>query len=161
MRFSLFNRRPKLTFGLAQSQLYNQDDFYPAFEKSLLCAQKEVIIESPFITMRRLNTLLPVFRKLSRKGVKIIINTKPPVELDDFLRAQTLEAVPILQNLGVDVFFTGGHHRKLAIIDQQILWEGSLNILSQGDSCEIMRRIESMDISIEAVKLISLATCRP
>jgi phosphatidylserine/phosphatidylglycerophosphate/cardiolipin synthase-like enzyme len=155
MKFNFFKNRTH-TFSIAQSRLYDQNSFYSAFERSLLCAQSEVIIESPFITMRRLNALLPIFRKLRRKGVKIVINTKPPEEQDDFLRSQTLEAVPILQNLGANVYYTGGHHRKLAIIDRQILWEGSLNILSQGDSCEIMRKIESSDAVIEAMQLINM-----
>jgi hypothetical protein len=84
---------------------------------------------------------LPVLRRLSREGVRIVVNTKPPEEQGDLLRAQTLKTMPMLQELGVEIYFTGGHHRKLAIINQQILWEGSLNILSPGDSCEIMRKI--------------------
>lgn len=48
-----------------------------------------------------------------------------------------------MQNVGIEVLITVGHHRRLAIIDKGILWEGSLNILSQNDSCELMRRINS------------------
>ena len=41
------------------------------------------------------------------------------------------------------VFITkNNHHCKLAFIDRNVLWEGSLNILSQTNSREIMRRIE-------------------
>ena len=57
-------------------------------------------------------------------------------------------AVGIMQDLGIEVLMTGGHHRKLAIIDDAILWEGSLNILSQNDSCELMRRIKS-DVAVK------------
>lgn len=35
----------------------------------------------------------------------------------------------ILQQLGIEVLITGGHHRKLAIIDRQILYKGSLNMI--------------------------------
>ncbi len=45
--------------------------------------------------------------------------------------------------MGVRVLFTVKHHRKLAIIDRETFWEGSLNILSYYDSCEIMRRTVS------------------
>jgi hypothetical protein len=43
----------------------------------------------------------------------------------------------------------GNHHRKLAILDKKILWEGSLNILSQIYSREIMRRIDNQDLTLE------------
>ena len=59
------------------------------------------------------------------------------------------------------VLYTVKHHRKLAIIDEEILWEGSLNILSQGDSCEIMRRTFSDSLALQMLhftKLDKLAT---
>ncbi len=62
----------------------------------------------------------------------------------------------MLQELGVEVLITGGHHRKLAIIDQQILYEGSLNILSQNDSCEVMRRIYSEQLADQMLVFVGL-----
>jgi hypothetical protein len=51
--------------------------------------------------------------------------------------------------MGILVLFTERHHRKLAIIDRELLYEGSLNILSHGASCEVMRRIESEQLANE------------
>jgi hypothetical protein len=62
----------------------------------------------------------------------------------------------MLQSIGVEVLYTGGHHRKLAIIDRQILWEGSLNILSQNESCEVMRRIESDELAMQMLQFTKL-----
>lgn len=64
---------------------------------------------------------------------------------------QALNAVAAMQDIGITILYTVGHHRKLAIVDAQISWEGSLNILSYNDSCEIMRRIDS---KTEAEQLI-------
>lgn len=61
-----------------------------------------------------------------------------------------------MHKLGVTVLFTGKLHRKIAITDNEILWEGSLNILSQSDSCEIMRRIVSCELSEQTVQFIGL-----
>jgi len=54
-----------------------------------------------------------------------------------------LNAIGDMQKLGVIVLYTVGHHRKLAVLDRKIVYEGSLNILSFNDSCEIMRKITS------------------
>jgi hypothetical protein len=62
----------------------------------------------------------------------------------------------LLQKLGAIVLFTGDHHRKLAIVDQRILYEGSLNILSQNDSCEVMRRIHSEQLAIQMIEFIGI-----
>lgn len=132
--------------SLIISKLYDQDSFYEAFERDLKRASQRVIIESPFLTMRRVNTLLPQLRKLIARDIRVIVNTKPLDEHDTILREQAEEVIAILQDIGVRVLMTTGHHRKVAILDD-ILWEGSLNILSQNDSCELMRRIQSPELS--------------
>lgn len=91
--------------------------------------------------------MLPVLRKLTKRGVKVVVNTRHPAEHDTPYDVYAEDAIVRLQDIGVEVLFTGGHHRKLAIIDRQVLWEGSLNILSQNDSCEIMRRIVSSEMA--------------
>ena len=50
----------------------------------------------------------------------------------------------------------GNHHRKLAVIDRKILWEGSLNILSHVRSREIMRRIVGARSVKEMTDFLSL-----
>lgn len=130
------------SMNIIGSKLYNQQSFYDAFERDLRYARSLVVIESPFITTKRLNALLPAIRRLRARGVRVIVNTKPLEEHDQVLYWQAVEAVAVLQEIDVTVLMTVGHHRKVAIIDD-VLWEGSLNILSQNDSCEFMRRIKS------------------
>jgi hypothetical protein len=61
-----------------------------------------------------------------------------------------------LQHMGVQVLYTGYHHRKLAILDRAILYEGSLNILSQNKSSEVMRRIESVSLAWQMVRFTGI-----
>jgi phosphatidylserine/phosphatidylglycerophosphate/cardiolipin synthase-like enzyme len=63
---------------------------------------------------------------------------------NEFMRDQSTNEILQCKELGINIsLLKGHHHRKLAIIDSNILWEGSLNILSFSNSREIMRRIES------------------
>lgn len=154
--FSTFFRREVQT-DFAGSLLYNQDGFYTAFLKDLNKCQHEAIIESPFITRRRLQTLLPTIQKLKNRRVRVVINIRNPLEEEkDHMRDGGMRAIAELQHLGIQVLFTGGHHRKLAILDRQILWEGSLNILSQSDSCEVMRRIPSVQLAWQMTRFIGI-----
>lgn len=109
------------SLDLLTSRLYDQDSFYQVFNKDLYRCQNELLIESPFLTIRRINTLRPILQHLRRRNITITINTKPIDEHDPYFAFQALESIGLLQELGITVLFTGGHHRKLAIIDQQIL----------------------------------------
>lgn len=141
---------------LVSSRLYDQNGFYPAFIKDLGKAKRQVIIESPFITTKRIEQLMPLLQKLRKNKVQVVVNTRPPEEHEGIYQYQVEQAIGKLQRLGVLVLFTGGHHRKLAVIDEQIIWEGSLNILSQNDSCEIMRRVYSAQLANQMLGFLRL-----
>lgn len=138
------------------SKLYDNNTFYRALEKDILSCRHEAIIESPFITMRRFKLLKPVIQSARLRGVNVVINTKSPKEYEGFLRDEAGRAIDELLEMDVKVLFTGGHHRKLAIFDRRILWEGSLNILSQNDSCEIMRRTDSSLLAEQMIRFLGL-----
>jgi len=138
------------------SKLFDQNNFYTNFINDLKEAKKQVLIESPFMTTRRINRLLPVLHRLTKHGVRVIVNTKPLNEHEGVYKGQARTCVGALQEIDVIVLMTVGHHRKLSIIDEEITWEGSLNILSQNDSCEIMRRITSNQVAKDLIKFVHL-----
>jgi phosphatidylserine/phosphatidylglycerophosphate/cardiolipin synthase-like enzyme len=137
-----------------KSSLFDQDTFYNDFLKDVSKAKSLVLIESPFITEKRLALFINVFRKLIKHGVRVVVNTKPIEEHNPLLQDQVLKSIGLMQSVGVDVYMTVGHHRKLAVIDKSILWEGSLNIFSQHDSCEVMRRIASDELAVDMLGYI-------
>ncbi len=139
-----------------KSQLFNENTFYEAFAKDLKRAKRRVIIESPFITTKRFSVIYPLLQKAAKHKVKVIVNTRNPIEHEFFMKNQALECVSLLQDIGADVFYTSSLHRKLAIIDDSA-WEGSLNILSQSNSCEIMRRTESLEYANRLIKFVKMS----
>ena len=144
--------------ALASSGLFDESSFYKRFIKDLSECQKEVIIESPFVTTARMKVLRPIFEKLVAKGVKVYIFTRDPREHSDGYEIQSEDEIRYFEALGVQVLLcVGNHHRKLAILDRKVLWEGSLNILSQTHSREIMRRIDNQELTIEMFNFLKLA----
>ena len=135
-------------YSLIDSELHDESTFYTKFTQDLLHAEREVVVESPFITRDRMRVLFPIFETLINRRVKIYIFTRDPREHTKTLEVQSEVVIQRLEALGVQVFLClGNHHRKLAIVDREILWEGSLNILSQAKSREIMRRIDSKELA--------------
>jgi superfamily I DNA and/or RNA helicase len=119
----------------------NQTSFDQQFIEDLSYAKEEVIIFSPFITANRLSKLLPYLHKLSKK-ISIKLFTKPPREQ----KTQEDELKTIhkqLKNIGWDIYEYFGLHEKVAVIDNRILYWGSLNILSWNSTKEAMTRIEN------------------
>ncbi len=127
-----------------ESNLYDEKKFYETFVDDLKQASKSIVIESPFICYRRAAYLLPDIVRALDRGVSIQIITRNPNEHDQFMRTQAKSIVDTFRNMSVDVHYVRKTHRKIAMIDEQVLWEGSLNILSQSNSRELMRRTLSL-----------------
>ncbi len=151
---NIFRRKVNVPSG--QIQMYDQDSFYKTFENDLYFTKDQAVIESPFITTKRIYALLPILSDLRSRGVSVVINTRNPNEHDTEHEVQAAHAVATLQSIGVDVLYTAKHHRKLAVIDKTIVWNGSLNILSQNDSCEIMWRTSSQELAYQLLGFINL-----
>ena len=142
---------------LLSSRLFDDTTFYDPFIQDLKKCKKEVIIESPFITSKRTNILTPILRRLVDKGVKVYVLTRDPNFHEIGMRIQAELAIRNFEIIGVQVLLlTGNPHRKVAILDREILWEGSLNILSQCHSGEIMRRIKSVVLTREMFDFLRL-----
>lgn len=152
----LFRRIKTSSSDLLTSQLYSGHTFYRAFIHDLANCQSEAVIESPFITSNRVASLLPIFKKMRSRNVRIIVNMRHPAEHQAPYDLQAWRAIHAMQSMGIQVLFTGGHHRKLAILDRRVLWEGSLNVLSQNASCEVMRRIDSELLAQKMIESIQL-----
>lgn len=134
------NLKPNLC---CSSALYDENSFFSAFINDICRCEKELIIESPYITTERMKMFRKPFWRLLNKGIKIFVVTRDPREHSEFMIDQSEQEIEWFEEQGIHTLLcTGNHHRKLAIIDRQVLWEGSLNILSHTRSREIMRRLE-------------------
>jgi len=154
--FSFFYSKMRKNQDILSSELFNETDFYKSFTKDLKRARKSVVIESPFLTETRSYLLAKTFCKLKKRGVKVIVYTRSPKHQPYTLREQAIESIYVLRDSGATVFECYDYrHRKIAVIDKKILWEGSLNILSQSKSREIMRRIVSPPLAKQMLQIIS------
>lgn len=140
-----------------RSHLYNEKNFYKAFVGDLLSAKREIVIYSPFITKFRANYYKRIFESIRRRNVEVFIFTRPIDTYDSMIQPHVEHILKWLDELGVCVFFPGKYiHEKIAIIDREILWEGSLNILSHKAGNEIMRRTKSERSALEILNHLNL-----
>lgn len=126
--------------GRTKPAMYSELYFYEQFRRDLARAAESVLIVSPYITSTRTTQFEEVFRELLGRNVKLSVVTKPIREQRGALEAISEEMTRELATLGIQVVFKPGAHEKLAIIDNRIIWHGSLNILSHRNTSEIMSR---------------------
>jgi len=146
----------KFTLSPVQTELFDEHSFFKAFSRDMKQARRSVIIESPYITVRRARDFAKLVRRCNKK-LKITVITRNPHHHDGNLVTQSIIGLAILKDSGINVIVCDDfRHRKLAIVDDQLLWEGSLNMLSHSNSKEIMRRTQSEELCRQMMKFTSL-----
>lgn len=140
-----------------EKNLYNESTFYPAFTKDMLAAKREIVIYSPFVSKYRSDTFNRILYKFKDTNVAIFIFTRSLDEYDLTQRKQAEAVLRYYEEMGAYVYYLNGSiHEKVAIVDREILWEGSLNILSQRTSREMMRRITDQSSAMQVMSYLSL-----
>lgn len=142
---------------LLNSAIFDEHSFYRTFSTDLKRAVRTVLIESPYVTTRRATEIAPLINQARRRGVEISIFTRNSLHHDGILISEATRGIAILRKAGAKVIACDDmRHRKLAMIDGFILWEGSLNMLSQNGSKEIMRRITSRELCDQMIRFIGI-----
>ena len=103
------------------------------------------------MTKRR---VLSALNYLTAANAKVTVVTKPPGNYVEKDRAKIAECIELLTQHGITVRTKDRIHQKFAIMDQRVVWYGSINFLSYGTSEESIMRIENMDIAGELMSSI-------
>lgn len=133
-----------------------QKQFYRYLCYDLNHANFRVVIYSPFITQNRITQLEPHIRAATERGIRLYIITKAHSDRSKKELQQYRRLENTLTEWGVVMVHKQRMHEKLVFIDDNIIWEGSLNPLSFKDTQEHMERRESKAVFSEYAKTLHL-----
>ncbi len=123
-------------------RLVSDQDFYPQFIGDINQAQKEIAIVSPFLKLDRCQSMIDHLRPALARGVVVFIITRRPPYGGFKTNTEHQQSMEALEKAGLGVLpIKENMHEKLALIDRDILWSGSLNIMSHKNSTDLMWRM--------------------
>jgi len=134
--------------------IFDKNSFMQVYGHDIVSATTEVVIVSPFVAKRRVVQMLQYLESVVSKHVKVTIVTRPATDFKE-KDAMALQATfDILKKAGIDIFFKSNIHQKFTVIDQRLVWYGSINFLSYGSAEESVMRLENSNIANELLKII-------
>jgi superfamily II DNA or RNA helicase len=137
--------------------IYDKNSFYPVYTNDFMSAQSEIIITSPYVSKLRITRLLPQIQAVINQKVSVIVITRPVDDFKDADKQKVADIHQLLINAGVKLVLHSNIHQKFAIIDQKIVWYGSINLLSFGSAEESIMRLNSGMIAGELLKRFPLS----
>ena len=142
------------TIAETTSLIYDGKSFYPVYCGDIETAEKEIMIVSPFMRKSRLAQITRLLAKALINGISISVVTRPPEDFKEKDREVVINNTVSLGSYGIKVIYKSNFHQKFTVIDQKIVWYGSVNFLNFGTTEESIMRFESYDIAGELMDTV-------
>ena len=139
----------------AERMVMTQEAFFGKLIQDLAAAEDRVVIYSPFMTQNRVGQMAPHLKAAIERGIRVYVITKTATEEERTRQVETYREIEAaLADWGVVVAHKRNMHEKVVLIDDEIVWTGSLNALSFSDTQEVMERRKSAKIAVDYIKTL-------
>ena len=133
--------------------IYDIDTYAETYWRDLEEAKSGVIVSSPRLNNQKVNRMIDVLRSRQELGVKVTVVTWHPDAYKygrDDVRMELLER---LRKAGFEIRLVEDSCEHYAVIDHEIVWYGSVNLLSKEDADDNLMRVCSKEIAAELLEM--------
>lgn len=138
----------------AVSTIYDGYASVSAFEQELSNARRSIVIVSPYVQKGRISKLLPVLQEIMSSGVEVAIHTKKANCFELKQQENAREAIALLERSGITVTKYEEIQQRYAIIDESIVWYGSVDFLAFGRKDSDVLRFKNTDVAGELLEVL-------
>lgn len=133
--------------------IFDGENYYEVYRKDLLEANRNIVISSPAISGPKVYELINLLRDKQIAGVEITIVTWEPDSYGFGDAAFWMQLHEEMRQAGFYVKTAEESCEHFAIIDQEIVWYGSMNLLFKSNADDSMMRVQSKKIAMELMSL--------
>lgn len=134
--------------------IFDNHSFLPVFENDIRSAKHEIVICSPFLRKARTTQMMKILSLARINNVRVTVITRPAESYKLTDQPGMISLIQSLSDSGIAIIQKPNIHQKFAVMDQNTVWYGSINLLSYGTADESMMRFENMEIAGELLTSI-------
>ena len=133
--------------------IYDIENYAETYWKDLEEANSAVVVSSPRLNNQKVDRIIKMLRKRRELGVKVTIVTWHPDAYKYGKDDVRMELMERLRKAGFEIRLVEGSCEHYAVIDNEIVWYGSVNLLSKEDAEDNLMRVCSKDIAAELLEM--------
>lgn len=133
--------------------IFDSENYCEVYRKDLLQTDKNIIISSPVISGAKVYELISILRDKQLAGVEITIVTWEPDSYGFGDAAFWMQLHEEMRQVGFYIKTVEESCEHFAIMDQEIVWYGSMNLLAKNNADDSMMRVQSKKIAMELLGL--------
>ena len=133
--------------------IYDSGNYGDVFEQYMVEAEKRIIISSPSIEQDKIDRFLYIIKSRQEAGCKVTVITANP-EMYSYNSAEYIYSMVMQMNdVGINVITKDEIDEHFAIIDEDLVWHGGMNLLGKEDVWDNLMRIKSAQVAEELLEL--------
>ena len=133
--------------------IYDSDNYSEIYHKDLLDAGKNIIISSPAISGIKVYELINLLREKQALGVQVTIVTWTPDSYGFGDVAYWMQLHEDMRTAGFYMKTVEESCERFAVIDQEIVWYGNINLLAKNKFDDSIMRVRSKEIASELMEI--------
>lgn len=133
--------------------IFDSETYDEVYRKDLLQADKNIIISSPVISSAKVYELISLLRDRQLSGVEVTIVTWEPDSYGFGDAAFWMQLHEEMRQAGFYIKTVEESCEHFAIMDQEIVWYGSMNLLAKSNADDSLKRVQSKKIATELMGL--------
>ena len=133
--------------------IYDMESYAEIYWRDIEEAISDVIISSPRLNNQKVNHLIALLGKRQELGVKVTIVTWHPDAYKYGRDDVRMELMERLRKAGFEIRLVEESCEHYAVIDRNIVWYGSMNLLSKEDAEDNLMRVCSKEIAAELLEM--------
>ena len=133
--------------------IYDIENYAETYWKDLEEANSAVVVSSPRLNNQKVDRIINMLGKRRELGVKVTIVTWHPDAYKYGKDDVRMELMERLRKAGFEIRLVEETCEHYAVIDNEIVWYGSVNLLSKEDAEDNLMRVCSKDIAAELLEM--------
>ena len=133
--------------------IYDIENYAEVYWRDLEEAKFSIIVSSPTINNQKVNHIIKVLGKRLELGIKATVVTWHPDSYKYGRDDTRMELMGRLRKAGFEIRLVEDLCEHYAVIDDEIVWYGSMNLLSKEDADDNLMRVCSREIAEELLEI--------
>ena len=133
--------------------IFDSVNYTEKFEQDIVESEKMVVISSPDIRQDKIDRFLLLIKKRQEVGVKVTVITTDPEDITYGKSDVCYELIRAMQLVGINVITRTEVEECFAVIDDEIVWHGGMNLLGKADVWDNLMRIRNSQVATELLEI--------
>lgn len=131
------------------NSIYDSGNYMDIFERDVVEAGKKIIVSSPELTQDKVVGFIYLVKPKQEAGVSVTVITTEPENISygspEFHQGLLKE----MEESGIYVIVRDEVEEHFAVIDDELVWHGGMNLLGREDAWDNLMRVSSFQVAAE------------